>query len=146
MLLLLFAACAPPAATPATGIAVSHDAAAVAAGDFWAAPWPWDGRRRADGTAELAGFPNPDGIPFVADLVGLGHATLRGAGTTSGIFFRLEGPGLDPERLPSLQGSLAAEAGAYLVDLDPSSPERGRRIPISSRFQEDAGPFGGSSC
>ncbi|MEZ4366292.1 MAG: hypothetical protein R2939_08375 [Kofleriaceae bacterium] len=50
-------------------------------------------------------------------------------GTQSAVFVRLTG-GLDASSLPDPAGSLADDAAVYLVDVDPTSPARGERVPL----------------
>ena len=93
---------------------------------FFDFPFPSDLRLKADGTADVTGFPNPKDIEIVADLTRL-------AGEHPGFpvmpvaYFRFTEP-LAPR---SEQDVIAAEAGApvMLVDVDPDSPERGRLFP-----------------
>lgn len=106
-------------------------------GDFWAAPLPSD-HRLVDGRVALADFPNPDGTPIVATVLGLLEGE-SGWGTTSGVFLPTDAP-IDAASLPDVFGSLEAGASAYLVDVDPASPERGRRFPVVASARSPVGP------
>lgn len=133
--LALLLACAADRA-PARGI---FDLDFARAGeDFYAAPWPGAHRLR-EGRVDLGAFPNPDGIPLVADLVGLLHDRATGAATTSGLHIRLREP-LDPASLPSLAASTEPDAALFLAEL--GAEGIARRIPVESAWRADAGPFG----
>ncbi len=140
-LTLLLAAC-PPADPPAgedptRGAQVRMD---FDGGGFWDAPLP-SSHRFAEGRLDLSGYPNPDGVALVADLLALADGELEGAGTTSEITFRL---GVPPrlDSLPDLAGTLDADAAVFLVDVDRASPHFGRRVPVDVAFTTDASPFG----
>ncbi|MBX3273425.1 MAG: hypothetical protein KF729_24390 [Sandaracinaceae bacterium] len=110
---------------------------------LYAHPFPDERMRGDDGTIEADRFPWGTGAPLRAASV----AALRGTdgfGTTAAILFPFEAP-LDPSSLPSLEESVAPGASVALIDVDPSSPERGRHLPLDVRFLADAGPFGGTN-
>ncbi len=118
---------------------LNHDLSAGAG--YWDAPWPSEHRRHADGTVDAAGFPNPDGIPFVDVMVRLTDAALDGFGASSTIYFTADGP-LDPATLPDLWGSVEGDAAVFLVGVEPGSPDHGVRVPVDVAFAADGGPFG----
>jgi len=111
------------------------------AGGFYSAPFPSEDLRRENGSVDLAGFPNPDGNWFVRKVLSILERDGNGFGLTSAVYFSLTAP-LSPDRLPGLAGSLEAGSPVFLVDVDPASPDRGRRVPLDVRFLEDGGPFG----
>jgi hypothetical protein len=113
-------------------------------GGFWSTPFPDESRRNADGRPDLTGFPNPLGLAFVDGLVGLIARDVDGFGLTSAVYFPASEP-LDPESLPDLRGSLEPGAAMFLVGVDPGSPDHGVRIPVTSFFEVDAGPYGTSN-
>ena len=107
-------------------------------GAFYDAPFPSEHRRNADGRIGIDGFPVIEPVlPFVAELIGLVDDTLLGAGTTSGIYFRLEA---NPGALPTLAESVDAGSPLVLVGID--GPDAGVRVPFTSDFQVDSGPYG----
>lgn len=108
---------------------------------FYASPFPCESRRGPDGRVDLTGFPNPQGVPFVTNLIEIVERDADGFALTAGIFFQVEGA-LDAASLPDLQGSVAPGAAVYLADVDPASPERGRRVPVEVQFAPDGGPHG----
>ncbi len=109
---------------------------------FYDAPFPSDHRRDAAGRPSLAGFPNPDGVGLVDDVLALTTADADGFAVTAGAFFRFSAP-LDPASLPAAPlDTLESSAAVFLIDVDPASPERGRRYPLHAGYQDDAGPLG----
>lgn len=97
--------------------------------DFYALPFPNDLRRTSTGL-DLAKMPAP--TPLV-EMFRDAAATLDGFGLNESVFVRFDGA-LDPLTLPDVQGSLAAGASVYLVDIDPASPHQGERTPIIVTF------------
>ena len=108
---------------------------------FYAAPFPCESRRDAAGRVDVADFPNPRRLPFVADLVALAAHDADGFGLTSGVYFRASGA-IDQTSLPDPAGSVDADASAFLISVDPTAPDRGRRYPVTAMFEDDGGPHG----
>ncbi len=109
-------------------------------GEFFDAPFPSAHRRNPDGTVSVDGFPVLEPmLPFVDQLIGLVNGTLTGAGTTSGIFFRLE---RDPGPLPTVVESVSDGSPVFLVGVDSNRPDFDVRVPIETRYQVDGGPYG----
>ena len=102
--------------------------------DFWDRPFPSDLRREADGTIDLDRWPRADESSLLRDWFGTADRRLRdGWGLSSAVFVPLSGP-IDAQTLPSgPDAARAAEATVFLVDIDPRSPERGRRFPLAVR-------------
>src|SRR5207245_2809842 len=61
------------------------------ASGLYAAPFPSDDLRRADGTIELSRFPNPNAVDLITQALTLIQKDARGFATSAGIFFRLTG-------------------------------------------------------
>ena len=102
--------CAEPTAGPTVAFDLEPET-------FWDLPFPSDLRLTADGRPDLAGFPNPRNLPVVNDLLAVA-AERRGFSTLPIAWFKLTADvPIDP-------------AGAFLVDIDDASPERGTRYPI----------------
>ncbi|MEZ4440161.1 MAG: hypothetical protein R3B72_13785 [Polyangiaceae bacterium] len=141
-LVILSAGCSSegPAGTPREPTSLRDDLAA-AADDFYAAPFPSDHRRHPDGTVDLGAFPNPEGLAFVADMLGLLDGRAEGFSTTSGVFFSATAA-LDPDGLPGLAESVAPDAPAFLIDIEPDSPDYLALHPVTVGMEEDGGPFG----
>ncbi|MCP4806958.1 MAG: hypothetical protein GY913_18175 [Proteobacteria bacterium] len=113
-------------------------------GEFWDAPFPSELRRTPEGGLDLTGFPERENQPLVEQYAAIMETELDGAGTTSPISFRFEGP-LDLELLPSPMGTIYPSSALFLIDIDPDSPEFGRRIPVEWDFQEDETTFQSSN-
>jgi hypothetical protein len=109
---------------------------------FYAAPFPCESRRRADGSIDTDRFPNPRGNWFVDDLLRLARGSeVRGFGLTSPIFLGASGP-LDPSRLPDLAASVDRTGSVFLVCVDPGSADYLRRTPVEVAYLPDPGPHG----
>lgn len=104
---------------------------------FWSTPLPSD-HRLVDGRVSLADFPNPDATPIVETVLEM-LAPETGWGTTSGVFLPTDAP-IDGASLPDVFGSLDPGASAFLVDVDPASPEQGTRIPVVATARTPVGP------
>ena len=107
--------------------------------DFWDRPMPSDLRVEADGTVDLDRWPNASDSNLLVDWFTAANRRLRdGWGVTSGVFIRLSGP-VRSESLPaSAAASLGPGATVFLLDIDPDSPQRGRRFPIDVTVTETA--------
>ena len=91
---------------------------------FWNYPWPSDKRLDANGAPDIAGFPNPRNISPLNDLLSL-VTQRRGWPMMPVGYVRFTQPvALGDEAQVRTKGPLA------LVDIDPSSPERGTRFPL----------------
>lgn len=100
---------------------------------FFDLPYPSDLRTDDDGRPDLRGFPRARGI--IADAIDLLADEGPGFSPLTGVYFRLDGP-LDEGSLPADPGDVQADdAVVQLLDVDPESPDRGRRLPAYVRFQ-----------
>ncbi len=94
---------------------------------FWDAPFPSDLRLTADGRPDLTGFPNPRKVPIVEKL--LVNARVRhGFPLMPVAYFRFRVA--PPARTPATVIPAAATEDAFLVDIDPDSPEQGALVPL----------------
>src|SRR5579864_5401312 len=100
--LSLVCACHRPQAIPGTQVRMDF----TRAGGFFAAPFPSDELRGADGSISLAGFPDRR-VDLVQKALALVERDARGFSTSGGVHFALTAP-LDPARLPDAAGSVAA--------------------------------------
>jgi hypothetical protein len=105
--------------------------------DFWALPLPSDLRRQPDGTLGLGRWPGDWNSQMVAMWLAAADAELTdGWGLSSGVFLRVSGA-LDPSSLPATpEASVAPDATVQLIDIDPNSPERGRRFPLEVQYAD----------
>lgn len=103
--------------------------------DFFAAPFPSDARILPSGLLDLEHFPNPATNTLAKIIIEIA-ATSEGFGTTSPIWFSLDGT-IETQRFPSVHQSLDATSSAFLMALDDGSFH-----PIDVRFLADGGPYG----
>lgn len=111
------------------------------AGGFYTSPFPDDNRMGSDGHPEVLGFPNPSGSVFLDKLLELIERDTKGFATTAGVYFAFDGP-LAPSVEAAPPDSVRDNAPVFLIDVDQSSPERGKKKPASIHFDADRTPFG----
>src|SRR4051812_2443747 len=115
-----------PAATRSV-FAVPTSLDALEGKGFFDHPFPSDLRKDAAGAIVFKGFPNPQGLPLLARCVTAGGGLLKGFSTAAAAALRFEGP-LDPQSLPAdPTASLANDSSVQIVDVDPTSPDHGKR-------------------
>jgi hypothetical protein len=107
---------------------------ASATAEFWKMPFPNDMRRNADGTVNLQGFPPTlmfwllQSYPAVAEKAGWS--------VSPSIYFRFSGP-INVKNLPkTAKDSLSAGSKIMLVDIDPKSPDQGKKFPLIWRYYD----------
>lgn len=101
-------------------------------GKFFDLPFPTELRRTADGGIKTDGFHTLLRLKMfnrTMDAVSTGY----GYSTGTTIYFRFSGP-IEQDNLPGAEASLAPGSPLFLIDIDPASPDRGRRFPIQARF------------
>jgi hypothetical protein len=133
--------CGSTPAIPDPGTTVRMEAGSD---EFYAAPFPSEHRRTADGKVDLTGFPNRAGIDLVDQIVDIVERDSDGFGATSGIFFTFTAA-IDPMTLPDMRGSVAADSPVFLASVDAAAPDFGQRYPLEMAFEADGGPFGGDN-
>jgi hypothetical protein len=106
---------------------------------FWGLPFPMDGRERADGTADLSELGGAD-VPIVADLLEMLDGVAVGASRTAPIWLPFD-RSLAGLTLPSVGETLSAGSAVWLMDVDPASPERGRRFPVEVAAVDGSMPW-----
>ncbi len=102
---------------------------------FFDRPFPSDDRI-VDGHLDFSGFPTSGGGGLVDAYLAAGEA-LTGAGTSSPIYLRFTEP-LDTAWIPDAAHSMTWDSPILLVDVDPTSPARGRLFPLQWSFTEGA--------
>jgi len=103
---------------------------------FFEHPFPSDLRREPDGTARFTGWPNPFSNVLVREYVKATEGLLDGFSPAAPAYLRFTGP-IDPASLPrDPPSSTATDASVQLVDVDPTSPERGKRRLVQIHWQE----------
>jgi hypothetical protein len=98
----------------------------AAAGAFFDFPYPSDARLTAGGTPDVAGFPDP-GVPILAGLK-LGALQRRGFPVVPVGYFRVTAKLAPREWTTVITGGVSAPV--LLIDVDPSSPDRGNVVPV----------------
>lgn len=97
---------------------------------FWALPFPDQKRFGPDSTWGIDQWPRSN--RFLSRWIrAVEHfeAQSGGYGLNSGVFFPISGK-LEPSSLPSVEKTLTKNASVFLMDIDPNSPECGRRFPL----------------
>jgi hypothetical protein len=110
---------------------------------FFDHPFPSDLRREPDatGTARFKGFPNPRQEPILDNYIGALAGLLDGFSPTTAAYLRFTGP-IDPSTLPQdPPASIAEGAAAFILDVDPASPERAKRKLASMKWQGSEGVY-----
>lgn len=108
-------------------------------GGFFERPFPAAFTAEDDGTWSMAGFTEKRG-EVLDSWVGYVDGVV-GASTQGGIFFPFDAP-IDPTTLPADgHKSMTADAGAFVVNVDPDSPDFGRRHPVTTRWQKNNESF-----
>ncbi len=116
-------------ARPAPGVSVYFDLEADwnQPANFYAVPYPMDGRFDGNGAPALDGLPAPPGNALVRSLKSV-VPRRRGFPTVASAYFRFDGP-LAPRSLSEILLPVP-DAPVLLLDTDPQSPERGRLFPV----------------
>ncbi|MEW5848730.1 MAG: hypothetical protein AB2A00_07940 [Myxococcota bacterium] len=100
-------------------------------------PWPCDLDTLPDGRRDMRSFPNPTGASTLDQYRGEAEKG-RGWGLNGTIYLSFTGP---LGSLVTPAETLAQDAPVQLVDVDPDSPEKGARIPIRLKLQEQETQF-----
>jgi hypothetical protein len=127
----------PDTSPDATGPAVRMDFARQS--DFYAAPFPSEELRRADGTLDadkLGQFPNPHRVEMLQQALALLTQDAHGFAVSAAVYFSLTAD-LGSISLPDAAHSTAADSPLFLMDL-----ERKTRQPVVLSYFTDGGPYG----
>jgi predicted esterase len=100
-------------------------------GSFVAHPFPSNALRRIRGGIDLRHLPNPTQSSTLDDYVEIISNETNGFGTSAPLFLGFSGP-IDEATLPRTLVPSEADSVA-LIDVDPASPELGRRYPLQLR-------------
>lgn len=115
------AACSGDDGPPADTVAFDLDGP-LAGTTYWELPFPSDLRLTADGRPDLDGFPNRRNLPVLADLLSVARER-AGFPVMPIAWFKFTAAA--PQRALDQVIPAATTAEALLVDIDPSSDERG---------------------
>jgi hypothetical protein len=127
---------------PVASVFVVPGTLAELAGDaFFDQPWPSDLRRDANGAVEFTGFPNPREQPILDVFVEAMTGVLDGFSPVAAGTLRFTGP-LARSSLPATpRDALDTASSVALLDIDPSSPERGTRKLVALDFRARRGVY-----
>jgi hypothetical protein len=101
--------------------------------DYYALPFPNDLHRASDGTLDLTNFPTNS---LIVEQYRMVAQTLDGFSQNAAMSSRMT-DAIDATTLPDPQGSLGSDASVYVVNIDASSPNVGKRTPIIADFRTD---------
>jgi hypothetical protein len=115
-----------PSAAPAATVVFEPEAQFGAENAFFDFPYPSDLRLTAQGTPDVAAFPDP-GVPILVGLKKIAQERRGFPMVPAGYFkFTAKLAPRDPEQL--VEGGV--KAPLLLIDVDPSSPDRGKAYPV----------------
>lgn len=104
-------------------------------------PYPNDLRLRSDGTIDLGHLSSGQEELLQHYFDFAANNRLGGFGTNGAAFFRFSEP-IDPDSLPETdEASVAQDAPVVWINVDPGSPDYGRRLPLRFSFRERAGTY-----
>lgn len=128
-----------PDLDPAADVNARFD---VGASDFWSAPFPSDHRVREDSRKpDMTGFPNPDDVGLVGELVDLADDGSQGFSLSGAVYLPLDGP-IAEGQLPDRDGSVREDALVFLMDIDEDSPSTGERMRADIAYRTTVSPYG----
>jgi hypothetical protein len=108
---------------------------------FFDHPWPSDLRLEADGSIHADGFYNPTQLIVLQDYLAATKGKIHGFSPAAAIYMRFTAD-LDPQTLPSdPTKSLDPSASVQIVDIDPKSPEHGKRRLAQTFFRAEEGVY-----
>ena len=128
LILLVLAACSSDASSTSALFAVTSPG-----DDYYALPFPNDLHRNPDNSLDLSDFPTNS---LIVDSYRMAAQTLDGFGLNGAISSRFSGP-IDPTSLPDPATSMMPGASVYLINVDASSANMGKRTPIIASFRPD---------
>ena len=103
---------------------------------FESLPWPSELRRAPSGKIDWRGFPGEDAV-LVSSWIAEAEDEAPAFSIAPTIYFHPTGP-IARARLPkSPKDTLAPGSPVALIDVDPKSPTRGRRVPLGLRYYDE---------
>ena len=112
----------------------------LSAEHFFDHPWPSD-LRLENGSPRLEGLYNPRQIAIIDVYLEAMKGVLDGFSPAAAGALRFTGP-IDVATLPQTPvDALATDASVQLIDIDPASPERGKRKLLSLAWRPDEGVY-----
>ncbi|MEO6576311.1 MAG: hypothetical protein ABIP89_20835, partial [Polyangiaceae bacterium] len=109
---------------------------------YYDLPWPNDLRKEADGTIRVTGMHNPNANVLVNDYIGSTKTIgLKGFSPAGANYFRFTGA-IDPMTLPAdPKSTLDATSSVQIIDIDPMSPEHGKRRLLETYWRQTEGIY-----
>lgn len=107
---------------------------------FFAMPFPNPLRVRDDATLVVADFPNPRRNVILARLLNALETLPTGFAANAAVFVPFD-VALDPAGIPMTTTQARADETFQLVDVDPTSPRRGQRVPLRVSFKAEQETF-----
>jgi len=108
---------------------------------FYDHPWPSDLRRDPDGTIHVAGFYNPHQTIIIQQYIAATKGLLPGFSPAAAVYLRFTGD-IDPTTLPAdPTHAIDPTSSVQLLDVDPSSPEHGKRRLLETYWQQADGVY-----
>jgi hypothetical protein len=108
---------------------------------FYDHPWPSDVRRDPDGSIHVVGFYNPHLVPLLSTIINETQGLLPGFSPTAAMYLRFTGD-IDPSTLPAdPPHSVMPTSSVQLVNVDPKSPEHGKRHLLETFWQQADGVY-----
>ena len=124
----------PPSLLGDVGVVFEPSTLDTPDGAFFDLPYPSMVRTDADGRPDLTGFPRRRGL--LAQAIDIVEHERAGFSVLSAVYFRFDGP-IDESLLPAPEASAAETSLVTLIDIDPTSPELGTRLPVAVTFYGD---------
>ncbi|MGN6104997.1 MAG: hypothetical protein ACTHU0_07835, partial [Kofleriaceae bacterium] len=112
---------------PGSTVYFDLDGSIAEAETFWNLPFPSDLRLQPSGVPDVTGFPNPRNAPILENLIS-SIADRRGWPVMPAAYLRFTAE-VPARKITDVIGP-GAEAPAILIDIDETSPERGKMFPI----------------
>ncbi|MBL8600600.1 MAG: hypothetical protein JNK72_01620 [Myxococcales bacterium] len=127
---------ATPDAGPPEPVAFWRIPRADAGVEAWQMPWPNDLERDAEGRVTFGVLPQQGIHPLVRGYLTQFAGRLDGFSPSGAVYLRFGVP-LDTSALPADAAlTRSAESPVQLIDVDPSSPRRGERVPLQFYYRE----------
>ncbi len=122
------------------GTSVMFDHRPNAPGGWLSHPFPSDHRRK-NGLVYIQDLPNPGGSEMIESYLWEAEAFLDGFGLNTPAYFTFDGP-IESTSLPKAAAVyLESEAPLQIIDVDPDSPETGRRFPLRWQYYPEGNSF-----
>jgi len=120
---------------PVSSLYVLPDSLAVLSEEhFFDHPWPSD-LRLENGSPRFTGYYNPRSKPIIATYIDAMKGVLDGFSPAAAGFLRFSGP-IDPTSLPATpDAALHPGASVQLINIDPDSPDHGKRSLVSLEWK-----------